>query len=78
MYRLPDMSTERVIYDIPQSLREWRDDKQMTTEQAAKRLGISQGYYSHLENGTRCPSGTMAKRLHHKTQVPIPALVGEA
>lgn len=70
------MNTERVISDAPRSLKEWRDVEEIDQEQAAKRLRISQSYYSKLERGKRRPSGKILKRLHEKTHVPLPVLLG--
>lgn len=61
----------------PKTLREWRGAKK-TVKQAAKELDISEGFYSHLENGSRRASGKMAERIRNRTGVPIDVLVGAA
>lgn len=72
------MDTDRIASDIPRSLREWRDREDITMNEAAKRLRITQSYYSKLENETSYTRGKLAKRIHQKTQVPVAVLVGAA
>lgn len=72
------MNTECVTTDPPRSLSEWRDREEITTDQAAKRLRISQSYYCKLEKRKQRASGKTAKRIHQKTQVPVSVLVGAA
>jgi transcriptional regulator with XRE-family HTH domain len=40
-----------------------RKDKGLTTVEVAKRLNISQGHYSHIENGERSINDVTAQRL---------------
>ena len=51
-------------------LREQRERKGWTQEQAAARLGVSQTYLSLLENGRRPVSNRLAQRLQRKFAVP--------
>ena len=55
-------------------LREARERKGWTQEQAATRLGVSQTYLSLLENGRRVVSRRLAKRLQRDFVVPATAL----
>lgn len=45
------------------SLREIRGSKSLTSLEVARRLNISQGYYSHLERGTRKATDEMIDKL---------------
>src|SRR5258705_10022017 len=51
-------------------LRDQRRRKGWTQEQAAARLGVSQPYFSLLENGQRPVSQRLAQRLERKFAVP--------
>jgi len=51
-------------------LREQRERKGWTQEQAAARLGVSQTYLSLLENGRRPVSQRLARKLERKFAVP--------
>lgn len=51
-------------------LREQRERKGWTQEQAAGRLGVSQTYLSLLENGRRPVSKSLAQRLERRFAVP--------
>src|SRR5438876_636165 len=51
-------------------LREQREQKGWTQEQAAARLGVSQTYLSLLENGRRPVSQRLARKLERKFAVP--------
>jgi len=51
-------------------LREQRERKGWTQEQAAARLGVSQTYLSLLENGRRPVSKSLAQRLERRFAVP--------
>ena len=51
-------------------LREQRERKGWTQEQAAARLRVSQTYLSLLENGRRPVSNRLAQRLERKFAVP--------
>jgi transcriptional regulator with XRE-family HTH domain len=51
------------------SLREIRESKDLTSVEIARRLNISQGYYSHLERGTRKATDEMMSRLSRVLEV---------
>jgi transcriptional regulator with XRE-family HTH domain len=55
-------------------LREQRERKRWTQEQAAARLGVSQTYLSLLENGRRPVSKSLAQRLERRFAVPATVL----
>src|SRR2546422_6619560 len=55
-------------------LREERERKGWTQEQAAAALGVSQTYLSLLENGRRPVSPRLARKLGRKFVVPPTAL----
>jgi transcriptional regulator with XRE-family HTH domain len=55
-------------------LREQRERKGWTQEQAATRLGVSQTYLSLLENGRRPVSPRLARKLQRQFTVPATAL----
>ncbi|MGE5494428.1 MAG: helix-turn-helix transcriptional regulator [Burkholderiales bacterium] len=40
-----------------------REGCNLTQAEISKRAKISQGYYSDIENGTRCPSPSVAGRI---------------
>ena len=40
-----------------------RENRNMTQTEVARRAGISQGYYSDIESGLRCPSPDVASRI---------------
>lgn len=44
-------------------LKKYRLNNNLTQEQMAKRLKTSQGYYSHLETGTKKPGISMINRI---------------
>lgn len=44
-------------------LKDIREAMNLTQEQLAKKIGISQNYYSLLENGERRPSPNTAKKI---------------
>ena len=45
------------------SLTLLRKDRRLTTTEVAKHLGITQGHYSHIENGTRSLNPALVHRL---------------
>lgn len=45
------------------TLKKIRSDTNLSVEETAKRIGISKGYYSMIENGQRGLSYSMAKRI---------------
>lgn len=40
-----------------------REQKGYTQKQVSERANISQGYYSEVESGIRCPSASVAKGI---------------
>ena len=60
------------------SLYAWRLSRGWSQQQAARHLGISQGYFAKLEQGRQTPRPTIAKRLTVKTGVPLDVLLGIA
>jgi len=55
-------------------IKEIRRQKKLTTKAVAKRLGISQGYYSQLENGKRSFSEFQLSQLAGFLQIPEKSL----
>ncbi|MFY0545499.1 helix-turn-helix transcriptional regulator [Brevibacillus sp. H7] len=44
-------------------LKETRENKGLTQEQAADLCGISRSYYTHIENNTKTPTVKVAKTI---------------
>jgi len=44
-------------------LRELRKSKKMKTTDVAEATGLTQGYYSHIENGTRSPTPAVIEKI---------------
>ncbi len=44
-------------------LANMRENKNLTQMQLSKTAAISQGYYSDIESGFRCPSPTVAAKI---------------
>ncbi len=44
-------------------LKKIRQEKAVTQEFVAHRTGIARTHYTHIENGNRCPSVEVAKRI---------------
>jgi transcriptional regulator with XRE-family HTH domain len=40
-----------------------REGRNLTQAEISKKANISQGYYSDIESGTRCPSPNVANRI---------------
>lgn len=59
-------------------LATWRAAQGLSQHAAARKLGISQTYYSRLERGVQAARGPVAKRLMAATGVPLEVLVGAA
>jgi transcriptional regulator with XRE-family HTH domain len=55
-------------------IKEIRKQKGLTTNAVAKRLGVSQGYYSQLENGKRSFSEFQLSQLAGLLEIPEKAL----
>lgn len=47
-----------------------RESENFTQTQIARRIGISQGYYSDIECGLRCPSPEVALRIAKELNIP--------
>ncbi len=67
------MTEEKQSY---RDLREWRNAKEMTQEQAAAELAISQASYSKFENHVTAPRPRHAKTISEKTGVPLESVLG--
>jgi len=59
-------------------LRTWRHAHQLSQQEAASLLGISQKSYSRFECRQRYVKGELAKSLMDKTGVPLEVLAGVA
>ncbi|MED0680647.1 helix-turn-helix transcriptional regulator [Aneurinibacillus thermoaerophilus] len=44
-------------------LKEIRESKELSHDEAAELSGISRSYYTHIENGTKTPSVNVAKKI---------------
>ena len=51
-------------------LREARKEKKMTMKVLAKEIGISECYYSQIENGSRNASVSVAKKIGRFLEIP--------
>lgn len=60
------------------SLNAWRDGERLNQEAAAKKLGVTQGYYCRLEKGQSFPSRLLAKTISTETGVPLETILGVA
>lgn len=47
-----------------------RESRDMTQTQVSKQAKISQGYYSDIESGLRCPSPGVANRIAKVLDIP--------
>lgn len=47
-----------------------REGANITQTQISQRAGISQGYYSDIESGVRCPSPIVAMRIARALDIP--------
>lgn len=47
-----------------------RESRNMTQTQVSRCAGISQGYYSDIESGLRCPSPEVANRIAKVLAIP--------
>ena len=52
-------------------MRDARQERKLTMQQAADQLNVSVGYYSMLEHGQRTPSGAVAIRISKLFCVPL-------
>lgn len=56
--------------ELPQRIKEWRERKGLTQEQAATRIGVTLGTFCRWEKGKRSPTGlakaAMARELEDK------------
>jgi len=68
----------RVTKHTYRTLSAWRVAKQLSQQEAAKRLGLSQSFYSKLERGLHALPGERAKHITQQTGVPLEVLVGAA
>jgi DNA-binding XRE family transcriptional regulator len=44
-------------------LKETRESRKLLQKDIARPVGISQAYYTFIENGSRCPSVKIAKKI---------------
>lgn len=68
------MNRKRIYPD----LKHWRDDHGWSQEEAARILGINQGYYSRLERGEMFASKRLGKRISETACVPLEQVLGLA
>lgn len=52
-------------------MRDARQQRKLTMQQAADQLDVSVGYYSMLEHGQRTPSGHVAVRISKLFGIPL-------
>lgn len=76
-YITVSMRTNKTL-DGPVNLRAWRVGRRLNQRAAARFLGVTQGYYSKLENQVVAPRPVIAKRLAEKTGVSLASLLGIA
>jgi transcriptional regulator with XRE-family HTH domain len=60
------------------NLKTWRGDKRLSQRDAAAKLGISQPFYSRLENQTQACNPQLAKRISEQTGVSLESVLGIA
>lgn len=58
------------------NLKTWRSANTLNQREAARKLGISQGFYSRLETGFQPAHARTAKTISERTGVPIEILLG--
>lgn len=58
------------------NLKTWRDAERIGQREAAAQLGMSQPFYSRLENGLHYPGRKLAKVISERTGVPLEAVLG--
>lgn len=75
---IPACMTTKRIHANGLALAAWRKRRGFTQCQAARRLGISQGYYCKLEAGLAIGRPETLKTLHRRTGIPWPDLLGLA
>lgn len=71
------MKTVRATRAYP-TLAAWREAKRLTQREAAAHVGITQAYWSMLENGHAAPRPELAKKLADETGVALETLLGIA
>lgn len=59
-------------------LKTIRTDKNLTTTELASRIGISQSYYSHIENGRRPMNNELAKKIANVLSVDAKTVIDAA
>lgn len=60
------------------SLKHWRESQRWTQDEAARFLGINQGYYSKLERGEMYASKKLGARISVLASVPLENVLGLA
>jgi transcriptional regulator with XRE-family HTH domain len=68
----------RKTHDAPMNLLAWRTGREWSQRDAARLLGVTQGYYSKVENQIVAPRPKIAKRFTEKTGVPLASIMGIA
>jgi transcriptional regulator with XRE-family HTH domain len=58
------------------TLKAWRLGARLNQAEAARILGVSQGFYSKLESGKGYPDRRNAKAISEKAGVPLEPLLG--
>lgn len=60
------------------SLKAWREEADLTQEAAAQILGVSQAYYSKLEQQQAYAGKKLGKRISELARVPLENVLGIA
>lgn len=60
------------------SLKAWRSGERLSQQRAAQILGVTQSYYSRLENGEQFPRRILAARIAAETGVALESVLGVA
>lgn len=58
------------------NLKAWRDAHGFTQEEAARALGISQGYYSKLEQQEEFAGKRLGKVISGRASIPLETVLG--
>ena len=74
MQRMSGGNRKRIYPD----LKRWRVSHGWSQDEAARFLGINQGYYSKLERGEMFASKRLGKRISELANVPLEQVLGIA
>ncbi|MBK1723832.1 helix-turn-helix domain-containing protein [Thiocystis violacea] len=73
------MTTEHhaqtIAVTVGRNLRVWRARNSVTQMDLARRMRLSQGYFSRIEKGQKCPSLRTLERLAAEIGVPVSELI---